>query len=176
MAKIEFRLVVLEDGKEVLTDPLSCDIMSTIANYYPDKTSSKSFFKYASMHPSAEVRQQVAYKDKIDEETCRTLSEDNSLAVLKNILRNSVFREITTLEVLEKIMNKDPDLAVVVAQDIEAYKLVDIQNLAETIASNSDPFVVLALAQNRRAPKKVLRDLLTHDDPLISVSARENLK
>ena len=176
MGKLEFRLVVLEDGKEVLSDPLSCELLSTIANYYPDKASSKGFFKYASLHSSAEVRQQVAYKDKIDEDSCRSLISDNSAAVLKNLLRNSVFREIATLETLEKIMMRDPELAVAVAHDVEAYKAVDIQNLAEVIASHSDPSVLLALAQNRRAPKKVLRDLSIHEDPLISESARENLK
>ena len=176
MAKLEFRLVVVEDGKEVLSDLLSCELLSTIANYYPDKASSERFFKYASLHPSAEVRQQVAYKGKIDEDSCRVLIEDNSAAVLKNLLRNSVFREIATLEIIEKIMKRDPELAVAVAQDVEAFKAVDIQNLADVIASNSDPFVVLALAQNRRAPKKVLRDLSMHEDPLISESARENLK
>ena len=91
MAKIEFRLVVLEDGKEVLNDLLSCDLMSTIANYYPDNINSQRFFKYASLHPSNEVRQQIAYKDKIDENACRILMEDDSISVLKNLLRNSVF-------------------------------------------------------------------------------------
>ena len=76
MAKLEFRLVVVEDGKEVLSDLLSCELLSTIANYYPDKASSERFFKYASLHPSAEVRQQVAYKDKIDEDCRTSLSQD----------------------------------------------------------------------------------------------------
>ena len=63
MAKIEYRIVVLEDGKEVLSESLSCELIHTIATFYPDKPSSKLFFKYAAMHPSAQVREQIAYKN-----------------------------------------------------------------------------------------------------------------
>ena len=176
MAKLEFRLVVLEDGKEVFTEPISSELLSTIANYYPDKISSRIFFKFASIHPSAEVRQQAAYKYKLDEESCRVLAEDNSVYVLKNLLRNPAFKEVATLEMIEKIMKKDPELALTVAQEVELYKMVDVQKLAEIVASNSDPSVVLALAQNSRTSKKVLRDISMHDDPSIADSARENLK
>ena len=176
MAKVEYRIVVLEDGKEVLSESLSCELIHTIATFYPDKPSSKLFFKYAAMHPSAQVREQIAYKNQLDEESCRTLAEDNSVSVLKYLLQNNPFKEIATFENIERIIKKDAELATSVAQELELFKSIDIFKLAELVASQNDPTVALALAQNKRTPKKILRDLSMHDDPLISDLARENLK
>jgi hypothetical protein len=176
MSNIEFRLVAVQDGKEVLVEPLSYELLSTLVSYYPDNAKGQTLFRLASQHPSAEVRLQVANKNKIDEETCHRLISDDALAVLKNIVSNAVFKETVTLEILEKYLTIDRELAEAIAYDLESYKLVDILNLAELIANNKDPSVVAALANNRRAPKKVLRDLLNHLDPLVVDRASESLK
>lgn len=176
MSHIEFRLVGLEDGKEVLSEPLSFELLSTLVSYYPDAQKSQTLFKLASKHLSAEVRLQVASKNKIDEETCQTLINDEAIVVLKNIVSNAIFKETATLEILKKYVDYDKDLAEAIAIDIESYKVADILNLAEFIASNKDPSVVAKLAGNSRAPKKVLRDLLNHYDPLVSERARESLR
>jgi hypothetical protein len=176
MANLEFMLVVIEDGIEVLAEPLSCELMGNITNSYPDKASSTKFFSYASMHPSVEVRQNIAYKDKLGEDACRLLSEDNSVNVLRNLVSNTAFREIATFEVLEKLIGKDAELAQLIARNLEVFKNVDIHSLAEMIAANSDPSVLLALAQNGRAPKKILRTLSLHRDRSISEAAHESLK
>jgi hypothetical protein len=176
MSKIEFRIVVVEDGEEVLSERLSYDILTTIASYYPDLVKSQQFFKFASKHPSADVRLQVAGKSKINEESCRNLIDDDSVAVLKNLVTNTAFKEIATLDVLKKYLELDKDLAETIAYDVESFKSVDILNLAEIVAANKDPSVVAALAGNKRAPKKVLRDLLDHEDPLVSERASESLR
>lgn len=36
MSHIEFRLVGLKDGKEVLSEPLSFEFLSTLVSCYPD--------------------------------------------------------------------------------------------------------------------------------------------
>jgi hypothetical protein len=176
MSHIEFRLVGLEDGKEVLSEPLSYESLSTLVSYYPDAQKSQNFFKLASKHPSAEVRLQVASKSKIDEDTCQTLINDDAIVVLKNIVSNAIFKETATLEILKKYVEFDKDLAEAIAYDVESFKVADVLNLAEFIAINKDPSVVAALAGNRRAPKKVLRDLLNHSDPLVSERASESLR
>jgi hypothetical protein len=104
------------------------------------------------------------------------LISDEALSVLKNIVANAVFKDTVTLEILEKYLTFDKELAEAIAYDLESYKLVDILNLAELIAANKDPSVVAALANNRRAPKKVLRDLLNYPDPLVAERANESLK
>lgn len=176
MSHIEFRLVGLEDGKEVLSELLSFELLSTLVSYYSDVQKSQTFFKLASKHPSAEVRLQVAGKNKIDEETCQTLINDEAIVVLKNIVSNTIFKETATTEILMRFLTADKDLAEAIANDIESYRSADILSLAELIAVNRDPSVVAALAGNRRAPKKVLRDLLVHEDPLVSERATESLK
>jgi len=176
MSKVEFRLTIVDDGKEVFSEPLTSELMGCIANYYPDKASSLKFFSYACLHPSSDVRQHIAYKDKLDEHCCTLLSRDVAISVLQNLLRNSVFREIATMDILNILINKDPELAQIIASNVEVFKMVDIQNLAEILSSNNDPYVVLALAQNRRSPKKILKKLISHSDISISEAAHENLK
>jgi uncharacterized protein YejL (UPF0352 family) len=176
MSNIEFRLVAIQDGKEVLIEPLSYELLANLVSYYPDSTKGQALFGLASQHPSAEVRMQVANKNKIDEETCHRLTTDDALIVLKNLVSNAIFKEVATLEILEKYLTIDKELAEAIAYDLECYKSVDILILAELIASNKDPSVVAALANNRRAPKKVLRDLLSYPDPLVVERAGESLK
>jgi hypothetical protein len=176
MSNIEFRLVAIQDGKEVLVEPLSYELLANLVSYYPDSTKGQDLFGLASQHPSAEVRLQVANKNKIDEETCHRLTTDDALVVLKNLVANTIFKEVVTMEILEKYLTIDKELAEAIAYDLESYKSVDILNLAELIANNKDPSVVAALADNRRAPKKVLRDLLNHPDPLVAERANESLK
>ena len=82
------------------------------------------------MHPSAQVREQIAYKNQLDEESCRTLAEDNSVSVLKYLLQNNPFKEIATFENIERIIKKDAELATSVAQELESFKSIDIFKLA----------------------------------------------
>jgi len=176
MNSLEYKLVIFENGKEVLTEPLSFEMISVISNNYPDKERCRDFFLYTCRHPSVEVRQYIAYKDNIDEEICRILSKDDTCNVLKTLLRNSTFRQIASIEDLESIITKDVELALIVAEDIEMYTSVDVIKLANIILKNSDPNVVFALARNSRAPKKILRELLNHNDITISEAARASLR
>lgn len=176
MSNIEFRLVAINGEEEIFSEALSYELLATLVSYYPDTAKSQALFRLAAKHPSAEVRSQVASKNKIDEDTCHELIDDDAISVLKNMVSNTIFKEMATIEILKKYIATDRELAEAIAYDLESYKLVDILNLAEFIAANKDPSVVSTLANNRRAPKKVLRDLLNYPDPLVSERASDNLK
>jgi len=172
---IEFRLVIIEDGREVLADSLPWVVIKDMVSAYPRRESSRFFFKYAAKHPSAEVRKCVADRRQIEEETCLELIQDSSIEVLSNIVQNDVFREMATIDILELLINKDTSIAALVARDVHRFTLVKTQKLAEIISAHKDFSVVLALAENSRAPKNVLRGLVNHKDSHVSQSARESL-
>lgn len=173
--KLEFKLVVLEDGAEIARQALSYETMSSIVSSIPDNEANEAFFSIMAHHPSVQVRENVAYKDNISEETVQLLAKDKSVAVLRNIVRNSKFKESATLEQLLAFLEIDVDVAQSIAGNISDYSEADSNKLAQAVANHPDPSVAYYLADSYSAPKKILKALTTHIDPNVASAAKRTL-
>ena len=121
-SNIKFTLQATDDGKEVFTAPLSYDALANIVSNYPDHDDSNELFLLAARHPAATVRENVAYKDHLSLEAIDILAKDTSVAVLRNLVRSSAFREHATHEMLEKLINLDIEIAQSIANYIDSFK------------------------------------------------------
>ena len=175
-SNIQFTIQATEDGKEVFTAPLSYDALADIINNYPDHDDSNDFFLLAAKHPASNVRENLAYKDHLSAEVLDILEKDTSVSVLRNLLRSNAFREHVSHEVLEKLINLDVNIAQSIARDVETFQEADVIKLANLLDSHEDPSVVASLADNYRAPKKILKKLLTHTDPHVVQLAKSRLE
>ena len=173
--KLVYKLVAYEDDKEILSEKLSFEILRTIISNFPDSFDKNPLYRLIAQHPSSCIREEIAYKDKISEEVCEILSKDISVTVLKNLTRSSGFKECATYEILERLIKLDSECAENIASDIESYQLVDVSKLAELIFQHEDPRVLLSLANNYAAPKRILKNLANHDDYAISSAAKKTL-
>jgi hypothetical protein len=173
---LEFSLIIKENGEELLTQKLSYEAVANILNSASDNEENASLFHLAARHPASSVRENVSYKDNLSEETVNILAADNSIPVLRNIVRCSKFKGMATIEQLEKLSNLDTDIAESIASDVESYSEVDESELSKIIASHADPAVVRSLARNYNTPKKILKSLLKHSDPIVVAEAKERLE
>jgi len=175
-AKLEFKLVITENGEEVLTKLLSYEAVSNIVSNASDNRDNADLFSLAARHPASTVREYVAYKDHMPDSAVKLLSADKSIAVLRNLVRSQKFKEHATLEELEKLISLDTEIAQSIAGDIESFPEADTSKLAALVATNSDPSVVASLAGCYSTPKKILKTLLNHADPHVVSEAKGRLE
>ena len=177
MAKdLVFKLVVSNGGKEAYSANLSYEAVSSIASGFSDNSDSNDFFLLAAQHPASSVRENVAYKDQLSTEVVELLSKDNSIAVLRNLVRSSAFRSFATQELLEKLIQLDTEVAQSIANNVESFENGDVNKLSTLLANHEDPSVVVSLAQNYSTPKKILKTLSTHSDPYVASEAKARLE
>ena len=172
---VVFKLVVLEDDKQVLSKNLSYEIVSNIVSNFPDNAENNDLFGLAARHPAAVVREYVAGKDTLSEETLNVLSADSSIAVLRNLVRTNAFKEHASAELIEKLVGTDIEIAQTVAGDIDSYQSADTGKLYSLFSSHNDPSVVATLAGGYNVPKKVLKNLINHPDPYVVSEAKVRL-
>jgi hypothetical protein len=174
--KLEFKLVVTEDGQEVLSKLLSYEAVSNIVSNASDNKDNEDLFLLAARHPAGNVREYVAYKDHMPDAAVKVLAADKSIGVLRNLVRSQKFKEHATIEELEKLLSLDTEIAQSIAGDIESYSEADTTKLAELVAAHSDPSVVASLAGSYSTPKKILKSLLKHSDPYVVSEAKGRLE
>ncbi len=173
---LEFKIVIEENGKSVYSNKLSYENVAIIVSNYEDNAKNNDFFALAAKHPATSVRENVAYKDKISEEIVNHLINDSSISVLRNLIRSEAFKEHASHEVVEKLVNFDIEIAQNVAGDFEAYQQANSTKLCTVLMALSDPSIAYSLAGNYNAPKKLLKELLNHNDPYVASEARRRLE
>ncbi len=173
---IVFKLVVSESGKDAYSSVLSFQQAANIIGYFPDDASSNDLCLLAAQHPASVVREHVADRDYLSSEVLEILSADSSISVLRKLVRSDAFRESVTQEELLGGIKLDTEIAKTVAYSVESYVQVDINIIASLLAEHEDPQVVYCLAQNDRAPKKILKTLLNHPDFFVANEAKRQLE
>lgn len=175
-SKLQFKLVIEEDGKQVYLKPLSYEIVANITSSYDDSIDNSDYFALAAKHPASSVRENVAYKDKMSKETLNQLINDSSVAVLRNLVRTEAFKEHAADDVIEKLVMFDLEIAQNIAGDFDSYQNANPTKLCATLMGLSDPSVSYALAGNYNSPKKILKELAGHSDPYVSSEAKRRLE
>ncbi len=177
MTKIlEFKLIVSDGENTILSKSLSYESVSNIISNSTDCDENSELFDVAALHPASSVREYVAYKDNISDATLKKLSSDQSISVLRNLVRSRKFKEQANYDDVVRLIGLDIEIAQSIASDIEAFSEIDTGKLAQLIASHEDPSVVASLAGSYGTPKKVLKSLLGHPDPYVVSEAKGRLE
>ena len=168
--------LVIEDGKEVTKMPLSYYAISSIASDLADHKDNTKYFSILSHHPSVDVRSNIAAKEKLDNETALRLAKDSSIAVLRAISSNVVFKKIATIEMLENLIKLDEEIARNIAYNIGGYSECDIDKIVELLLQTESPETLYNLVSNSDLPKKHVKNLLNHPDPKVATEAKYRLE
>ena len=103
--------------------PLGTEVISSLASRSSDNAINAPLFAKLACHPSATVRSEVAYKDKIDDATAMALSRDRDMGVLRNVVRNGCFRKIASESDLRRLIELgDSDLCSSIASNVDGYE------------------------------------------------------
>lgn len=172
---LTYTIVISDGDSELLREPLSHRLLQAVVAFYPT-TVSDDFLLLASRHPSALVRETIARTDSFPEEVCAILAEDWSASVIRALVNSGTFREWATLDVLERVMQIDAEIAVAVAEYCGNFRQVNVSALATILSQHPDPAVALAIADNSSTPKSVLRTLLDHEDRSVVERAKKALR
>jgi len=170
-----YKLVVEQNGKQVVTKVLTYKMVGDITSSLDDNEENNDFFEVAAHHPASSVRENVASKDSISIAAMETLSTDNSMAVLRNLVNSSCFRENASEEMVEILINMDVEIAESIASYIGSFENVDTNKLASLLSESTEPAILATLAGNSDTPKKILKVLSTHSEPEIASQAKASL-
>jgi hypothetical protein len=172
---LTYRIQILDGKKEVYSSELSFSEIQEFTSSADDSFENEKLFQLAAHHPSEVVRENIAYKDNINEDTWEILSEDNSINVLRRLVNSESCKRYASNDQLEKWIKMDVELARNIASYIDRYENADIDELAKILCEHSDPSVVAELANNSDTPKKLLKILLKHSDSRVVANARRSL-
>lgn len=173
---ITFELVVRKNGTAVLTQPLSFGAMSSIISDARDSADNAQLFRLAAEHPSIDVRQNVAYKDKLDEGTLAMLAADPCVTVTRNLVRSAAFKQWVSKEQLLDLLNADVEIAESVANSVNEYENADSSVLAPVLAGMMDPKVRHALVSSYSIPKSIAKRFVSDPDPSVRAAAQERIQ
>jgi len=175
MTSVKFKLVIEAEGVEVFSEELGSECVSGLTGRLQDIADNKDLFGYLAKCPSSEVRNDIAYKDNLNEETVELLSKDTSIEVRRTLCGQTPFREWATTELLLEYIGADIECAKTIAGSLGDYSNVDANKVAIALCKHSDPDVRNALAGSWGAPKRFVKQLLSDPDASVRASAKRTL-
>jgi len=170
------KTTLIIEGKKKLSIEIGYDDLSSIVSSLTDSPDFEEVFYILAAHPSATVRESIAGKDKINEETVKMLASDSDAVVIRALVKSDAARLNLTTEQLIEMTKRDVDTAENVACSFESYFNAEAEDIAEALAQHSDPRVRNAIAGNSSSPKKILKNLLKDEDPRVRASAKQSLE
>jgi len=172
---ISLKIVVEQNGMMASESYLSFESAGVLTSYLEDSESNREVFELLSDHPASEVRSSVAQKDNLTEKCLGILSKDGSINVRRNLSRSSAFKRWANDQVLLEFIRCDPECAVNIASSIEDFLTADQTIIGKALCDHTDPSVRYSLAGNYNAPKKLLKQLSSDQDPKVSGEAKRRL-
>jgi len=173
---LTYKISISDGKKDLFSSELSFNEVQEFISSADDSLQNEKLFELAASHMSELVREYVAYKDNINYETYKILSEDKSPNVLRRLISTDACKRNATQEQLENWIKLDPELARNIAGYIDRYENSDIDELAKVLCEHSDPSVVAEAANNSDTPKKLLKLLLKHSDSRVVANAKRSLE
>lgn len=155
---------------------LGCEVLESLVGNLPDEDESLAeLFHELAQSNIAGVREAVARKRVISEETAANLASDSSPEVIGALVSAQCGKlsESALAQIIQRNwsgVNRD------IARNVEDYNQSDITTVAKLLAGSADPSVRAALASNGRAPKFIVRRLLKDPDPDVRRLAQDILK
>ena len=176
---LSFKIVVTDDDNDnkLITElGLPYDSVSNIVSNLADSSELNEFYLTAAMHPAPNVRESVAWKDKISEDTFKILAEDDSTLVLRSLSRSEAFKKYADDQLVRKLIELDSDCAQNIAGNLEALEQVDFDEIMNLLINARDPSIRYSVASNYSTPKRILKILINDRDLQVSQEAKKRLE
>lgn len=176
---LTFKLVVTDNDNAdcvISETKLPYDAVANTISYLPESKALNDFYKFAALHPAPNVRENIAYKDKISEEVFKILSEDKSISVLRSLTRSGAFKKYADETLVKKLINLDSECAQNIAGSLEELEHVDSDNVLNLLVSSRDPSIRYSMVNNYSTPKRILKMFLDDIDSQVSEEAKQRLE
>jgi uncharacterized membrane-anchored protein YjiN (DUF445 family) len=154
---------------------LGWEALAKLVDTFPDDESLAGLFHDLAQSHIAAVREAVASKAVISEETVASLVSDSSPEVIEALLRAQCHR-LSESALAQIIQRNWSEVNRRIAESVERYDQSDIIAVAKLLAGSADPSVRAALASNRGTPRLILRQLLKDPDPEVRRLAQNTVR
>jgi len=154
---------------------LSWEVLESLVSNLPDDNESFAGLLHClAQSKIATVREAVARKGVISEDTVARLETDACPEVLEALVTCQQGK--LTQAALTRIIQRDwSRVNRGIAESVESYLQCEVNSIANLLAASEDPSVRALLASNYSAPKAVLRTLLQDPDPVVRGKALRTL-
>lgn len=143
-------------------------LIANICVQIPRDEGAESLLIALAEHPSTKVRCLLAERDNLPLEAVMSLAETGNIEVRRALFESDAFRAWANTDLLLNWHEVDDQFALLLAQDLVAFKAADTEAIFKVLARHNDPDIRRALADSWLLPKE-LKELLFDD---VDVSVR----
>ena len=157
---------------------LGHEAVESVLYYIPDTEENAGIFAALAKHPFPRVRERVAEKRNLDQETLMKLAEDTDPRVVASVAYSECFKEEASLDQLKKIMEREDEqtLSNIIAY-CGSFSKISVDEIAQAIKDLNiqNPYVLLQAANSYDMPTNFIEELTEHPDASVSSAAKEQL-
>lgn len=159
-----------------LTVPVGIEMLKSIASALKDDEGNRDLFHILAQSTSAGVRAEIAYKNSISEETALLLLSDKDSTVLTRMIRNDVTGAVMNESIFESILSiSSEEMIEDIIGSIGRYEDLSLETIMTSLIHIGSASIDLAIARESSTPKKILKNLLKHEDPDVVMAAKKSL-
>jgi hypothetical protein len=170
-------LVIEVDGKSFSSE-LGHEVLSSVVYEIPDKERNAGIFNALAKHPFPPIREKVAAKKNLDQETLMKLADDKDSRVVAAVAYNEGFYREASLDQLKKIMEREEEqtLSYIIAYP-ENFSKIKVDEIMQAIKDLNiqNPAILQQVAQSPHMPTNYIEELTEHTDASVSFAAKEQL-
>ncbi len=167
-ARLELNYARLDLGADTLTD---------IVRMLPARQDASEVFDELAKYPFAKVREEVAGKSHLTDETVTLLAQDKNQAVLVALINNDEANQrIPANRIDELIATDDSEMLRVIFQNLQNMTQLDTTRIFHLLAIHEDAAIRLEVARSSDAKAELLHHLARDDDPDVRDAALTTLE
>ncbi|TYT74191.1 hypothetical protein [Desulfobotulus mexicanus] len=151
------------------------DVSEYLVDFIPDRPEAAKVFSELAYYPIPSVRECMAEKENIDDETIRVLLGDSQVSVLRKLVNHHMQR-LEKEDVLRLLQTGDATIQESIAYDLRKFEEPERLVYAEYLCKSDNLIVRGILAENRHIPEEVLEILLNDRNPDVAKKAEVTLR
>lgn len=151
---------------------LGADALGDLVSSLSDRKDAADFFEELASYPYAKVREAVAWKRCLTDETVKVLAQDKTDAVLIALINNAAASDrIPTIRIHELVAANDVALLQAILQNLESMPQLDAGHFHHMFAIHEDAALRLEVAQASDVKLALLQHLARDEDPDVREAA-----
>lgn len=167
-ARLELNYARLDLGADTLTD---------IVRMLPARQDASEVFEELAKYPFAKVREEVAAKSHLTDETVTLLAQDKNQAVLTALINNDEANpRIPASRIDELIAADDNEMLRVIFQNLQNMTQLDTARICHLFAIHKDAAMRLEVARSSDTDAELLHHLARDEDPDVRDAALTTLQ
>ena len=156
---------------------LGAEILGVFVSFLPERRDASDVFEELAQHPGAEVREAVASKKPLTDETVRLLAQDKSQAVLIALINNDAAnQQIPASRVDEFIATDDSAMLRTIFQNIQNMTQLDTARIVNSLANHKDASLRREVARSSDTGIELLHHLARDEDPDVRDAALKTIQ